>query len=207
MPRTTSNDFILEKNKSLNRPIHLYTIHDYNGEGDDLRFAEYPSNVLYGDPSLEYVAFPIKFDSIKENNQGQVGTVTILISNVMRLLGGYMELYNFQGKKVTIRTVWYDLLADELSYIDDIYYIDAYAIDQSNATFSLTSKFNVLNVELPLCRYSRNFCGWVFKGTECGYASAGATVCNHTFTQCQALGNSERFGGFPSIKPKRAILA
>lgn len=205
MPRSTTTNFILEKNKRLKKPIHLYTIHDYDGASNDLRFAEYPVNVTYD--SLEYIAFPIKFDSIKEGNQGEIGTVTLTISNVMRVLGGYMEVYNFQGKKVTIRTIFKDLLAENLSFIDDVYYIDSYGNNQNDASFSLTSKFNILNVELPLCRYSRNFCGHVFKDPDtCAYAGA-ETTCDKTTARCLVLNNYDRFGGFPSIRPKRAILA
>lgn len=208
MTRTATSDFILEKNKKLKKPIHLYTVHDYDGGGDEdahnLRFAEYPTDVVYDGKT--YIAFPIKFDSIRENNQGQVGSVTLTVSNVMRVLSGYMEVYSFQGKKVTIRTVWKDLLADSLSYLDDVYYIDTYSYNAKDATFSLTSKFNIVNIELPLCRYSRNYCGWVFKGTECAYAGA-ETECNHTLTRCAQLSNRSRFGGFPSINPKRAVLA
>ena len=202
--KITSDAFKQEKNKLTNQPIHLYTIHDYDGLGTNIPLAEYPENVTFD--GVEYIAFPITFDSIKENAQGQIDSTSLKVSNVMRTFGGYFEVYDFRGKKVTIKTVWANLLADTTSHIDDIYYIDSYSADQNNVNFILTTKFNVLAISLPLRSYSRNYCGWLFKGTECAYAGAEST-CNKTKQQCKEYLNYSRFGGFPSIQPKRTILA
>lgn len=204
MVKSTSSAFKQEKNKLTNRPIHLYTLHDYDGAGTNIYLAEYPTNVTFD--SIEYVAFPITFDSIKENANGQIDTVMLKVSNVMRTFGGYFELYDFRGKKVTVKTVWANLLNDVTSFLNDIYYVDSYSTNQENVTFTLTTKFNVLNINLPLRTYSRNYCQWVFKGTECAYAGA-ETTCNKTKQRCKELANYTRFGGFPSIRPKRAVLA
>jgi lambda family phage minor tail protein L len=202
--KITSDVFKQEKNKLTNQPIHLYTVHDYDGAGTNLLLAEYPENVTFN--GIEYVSFPITFDSIKENSKGQIDSTTLKVSNVMRVFGGYFEIYDFRGKKVTVKTVWANLLADTTSYIDDIYYIDSYSADQVNVSFTLTTKFNVLAISLPLRSYSRNYCSWLFKGTECAYAGE-ETTCNKTKQQCKEYSNYSRFGGFPSIQPKRAVLA
>lgn len=48
-------------------------------------------------------------------------------------------------------------------------------------------------------------CRWrVFKGTECGYSGSG-TWCDRSYTRCEALGNTDNFGGetwLPSIVDK-----
>ena len=62
----------------------------------------------------------------------------------------------------------------------------------------MTSKFDVLDVNLPLRRYSRHFCSWVFKSAECGY-DGGEAACDHSLARCKVLENVERYGGFPSI--------
>ena len=122
-----------------------------------------------------------------------------------RLIQAYLEddeTYTFRGKKVTIKRVWRDQLGDGDAYTDDVYYIDSYSADQNNVTFTLTSKFDVLDVELPARKYSRNYCAWKFKSTECGYAGT-ETVCNKTLTRCRVLENQLRFGGFPAVPSKR----
>jgi len=73
----------------------------------------------------------------------------------------------------------------------------------TDVTFTLTSKFDILSVNLPARKYSRNYCGWKTLGcTECGYGGA-ETECNKTLTRCRVLANSGRFGGFPSIPSRK----
>ena len=48
-------------------------------------------------------------------------------------------------------------------------------------------------------------CPWVFKGTECGYAGAGAW-CDQSYSRCAELGNQANFGGFrflPALMEKQ----
>lgn len=198
--RDINATFLSEKNKKENRPIHLYTIEDYDGSGSALRFAEWSTDIVFGGQT--YQKFPIKFVSISENNRGQIDTVQIVLANVSRLIQSYLEDFDFGGKKVTIRTVWENQLSDSSAYIDDIYYIDSYTADQDSVTFNLSGKLDILDVQLPRRTYSRNFCGWRFKSTECGYGGS-ETTCNKTKQRCKQLINFQRFGGFPSIPSNR----
>lgn len=201
--RSLNSTSITEKNKQENKPIHLYTIHAYNGI-NNLNYTDYDEDVTFS--GVTYYKFPITFDIVTENNKGAIDVVTVTISNISRVIQAYLELYDFTGKKVTIRTVWANQLADTSAYIDDIFYIDSWTADEKNAVFSLSSKFDVLSVELPLRRYSRNHCQWVYKSSECGSVHA-STTCNKTKSDCKAKGNYSRFGGFPSVQPNRVIVA
>ena len=64
-------------------------------------------------------------------------------------------------------------------------------------TFTLGAA-NPFNRRVPRNKIRRNFCRFEFKGTRCGYRG-GATKCNRSLANCRALGNSERFGGFPGV--------
>lgn len=203
MARSANSDFKEEKNALSNKPIYLYTIYDYDGIANNLYFAEYPSEILFD--GITYSPFPITFDSIPENNKGQIDSVTVQVSNISRLIQSYLEAYNIKGKQVSIKLVWADQLDDIDNYIEDIYYIDSYSADQKNVTFVLTSKFDVLNIDLPFRRVNRNHCSWVFKGTECGYAG-GESTCNKTFQRCKELNNSTRFGAFPSAGSQKTVI-
>jgi len=203
MPRDLSNTFRTEKNKQTNKPINLYTIKEYDGAAD-LRFAEYDSDVTYlGDV---YSKFPLTHENISENTQGEIDHVTVTISNISRLIQGYLENYDLRGKKVIIRKVWANQLADPNAYTDSIYYIDSYTADENNVVFTLSSKFDVLDLELPARRYSRNYCSWKFKSSECGYAGV-ETSCDKTLQRCRELSNQIRFGGFPSIPTRRIFVS
>lgn len=201
--RDVNDTFKTEANKAVNKPLRLYIIEDYDGT-NDLHFAEWDSDVTFD--GATYTRFPINLESVAENNQGTIDAVKVSVSNVSRLIQGYLETYDLRGKKVTIKTVWADQLDDTSAYIDDIFYIDAYTADQNVVQFTLTSKVDVLGVELPVRRYSRNYCSWKFKSTECGYSGA-ETTCKKTKQDCKEVKNNyARFGGFPSIPSNRVYL-
>ncbi len=196
--------FVGEKSKKENEPINLYTIFDYDGNSTNLYLAEYDKDVVYD--GINYVKFPITHDPIGENIEGTIDAVTIKLSNVSRLIQAYLELYDFSDKKVTIKHVWANQLDDPDAHFDDIHYIDSYTADQHNAEFTLTSKFDVVEVELPAEKYSRHHCRYkTFGGTRCGYAGA-ETECNRTLQRCRVLANQRRFGGQPSVPSKRIFV-
>lgn len=194
-------EFSEEKNKVSNAPIFLYTIHDYDGIGSNLRFAEWSEDITFN--SLLYTAFPCTHDQIGENAQGEIDAIRVSVGNVSRLIQAYLETYDLRSKKVTITMVWEPTLADPDAKVDFIYFIDSYTADEMMANFLLLPKTDVLGVTLPGRTYSRNQCRWVFKSTECGYVGAQLT-CNKTRQRCKELVNYPRFGGFPSI-PARPL--
>ena len=198
--RSLDSDFVKSKNAQENQPLYLYTIYDYDGS-TDLFFTNYDTNITFD--SQEYTKFPISHEFISENTKGQIDTIKVILGNVSRLIQAYLEANDFRGLKVEIKQVFADLLDDADAYIKHIYYIDSYTADQQNVEFNLTSKFDVLEVELPARKFSRNTCGWKFKSPECGYVGA-ETECSKVLSRCRVLNNSSRYGAFPSI-PSRAI--
>ncbi len=200
--RSTSSNFIAEKNKDKNRPIFLYTIVDYDGNGNNLYYAEWDEDVTFG--GITYQKFPITHEYISENAEGQIDTLKVKVANVNRLIGAYLEEYDaFRGKEVRIKLVFYDRLDDPDAYLEDVYYVDEVVVNEEVVEFTLSSKFDLLQETLPRRRFYRNFCQWKFKSTECGYTGT-ETSCNKTLQRCKELGNEARFGGFPSI-PKRGV--
>ena len=200
---TTDATFKEEKAKQANQPVYLYQIDDYDGAGTNLYYTSYDTNITYD--SQLYTRFPIRHEFIEENTQGQVDTIRLTVSNVSRAIQLYLETYDLRAKKVSIKQVWADQLADTDAYIEYIYYIDNYTADQDNVYFSLTSRFDVMDVSLPSRVFSRNFCSWIFSGTECGY-SGSEVSCDKTKTRCKELSNFIAFGGFPSIPTRRAYF-
>lgn len=202
MPRDIDTTFKQEKAKQENSPVFLYIIEDYDGS-NDLYLAGYDEDIVYN--GITYTRFPITHEFTGENNQGQIDQVKVRLANVSRLIQLYLEQYDFRGRKVIIRTVWADQLADPDAYIDDIFYVDNYTADQNNVEFTLTSKFDVLGVDLPARRYARNYCSWKFKSAECGYMGAELT-CDKTQQRCKQLNNYQRFGAFPSVPTRRIYI-
>jgi lambda family phage minor tail protein L len=202
MPREIDSTFKSEKAKRKNGPIFLYALEKYDGI-NDLYLAGFDEDIVYN--GITYSRFPITHEFVGENNQGQIDQLKVRLSNVSRLIQLYLEQFDFRGKKVTIRMVWLNQLADPDAFMDDIFYIDNYSADQNNVEFTLTGKFDVLGVDLPARRYSRNYCAWKFKSTECGYAGS-ETTCNKTKQRCKQLNNYQRFGAFPSVPTRRIYV-
>lgn len=198
--KTIDSTFKTEKNKKENSPIFLYTIYNFDGNNTDLFFAEHEEDVHYDGKT--YVKFPLTHDFVGNNSSGEIDTITITLCNISRLMQSYLEDYDFRNKKVSIRMVWANQLADTDAYIEDVFYIDSYTADEKNVAFALTSKLDILDIEIPCRMYLRNFCSWKFKSSECGY-TGGETTCNKTLNACRGLSNQERFGGFPSVPSKR----
>jgi lambda family phage minor tail protein L len=201
--RIINSTFTQEKNKAVNSPLFLYTIYNYNGLDDDLNFARWDTDIVYG--GVTYTKFPITHEKISENTSGEVDTVQIRISNVNRLIQSFLEDYSWSGKKIIIKQVWADHLDDAEAYIMHEYYIDSYSTNEMEAVFTLTSKFDVLDIVLPGGTYNRNYCRWKFKSSECGYSGA-ETTCNKTLQRCRELGNQERIGAFPAVPLRKLLL-
>lgn len=199
--RDINANFTTEKNAETNSPIHLYTIFDYDGVGNNLYYAEDKAQVTFDGQA--YSPFPITYEHISEQSKGQIDSVEIRTSNVNRIVQSYLEQYDLRNKKISIKTVWRDQLADADAFIEDIYYIDSYTADEYSVVFLCTSKLDILNRQIPGRTYSRNACPFIFKDTEtCQYVGAEST-CNKTKQQCQDYGNLIHFGGFPSIPSRR----
>jgi lambda family phage minor tail protein L len=200
MPLDTNSVFIGEKNLQENRPVFLYRVTEYNGT-DDLLLAAHDEDVTFDGET--YTKFPITHESVSDNSRGEIDSVAVRISNVSRLIQSYLESYDWRGKKVTITQVFLDQLADADAKISFVLYIDNYKASEADVEFQLTTRFDVIDVMLPLGAYNRNYCRWKFKSTECGYVGA-ESVCNKTKQDCRDnKDNVVRFGGFPSIPQRR----
>lgn len=195
--------FKSEKNKSANQPIFLYTLHAYDGT-NNLTLAEYDANVTY--LGVTYTAFSIKHDQVSDNSKSEIDTLKVTVANVNRVFQSYLETYDLRGKKVTIRLVWANQLADTDAYIDFVYYIDSYTATDETVEFTLMGRLDILDAKLPYGKYNRNYCRWKFKSTECGYAGA-QTTCDKTKQTCRdTMNNILRYGAFPSVPTTRIYV-
>ncbi len=197
---TQDSAFKTEKNKPSNQPIYLYTIEDYNGSVD-LCLAEWDTDIIYD--GVTYSKFPIKHDEIPENSGGVIDTLRVTVANVNRVIQAYLESYDLRGKKVTITLVWADQIADVDANIKFIYYIDNYTATQDTVEFTLSSKYDIIDLTLPRGVYNRNYCRWKYHSDECGKVG-GPSTCDKRKATCKdTMSNIARFGGFPSVPTGR----
>jgi lambda family phage minor tail protein L len=200
--RNLTNAFIEKTTLASNKPVHLYTIEDYDGASNDLHYTSHEANITFD--GVLYTAFGISHSSVDENSAGEVDTVTLTLSNASRLIQAYLELYDWRKKKVIIKQIWLDDLSTPTNVKEDSYYVDSYSASYESVSFILSTLFNLSGVQIPSRRYERNSCSWRFKGAECGYAGA-ETTCNKTLARCTVLANDSRYGGFPSIPGRLSV--
>jgi len=216
MPYPINQTFRDEKNKEENQPIMLYEIEV--DESNVLKYAEYDIEVNYGGNT--YIPFPIKHEIISSNLAGEIDAVKVNVTNISREIGALLIQNNgLKGKKVIMKLVFADHLDDPDANISDTFYIDAYELNENAATFLLTSKLDILEVQIPGRIFVRDYCQWQYKKEGCwlwngsaweaptGFTNE-ATQCDKTLkgsSGCEFHNNKLRFGGFPGI-PSRSLF-
>jgi phage-related protein len=181
-----------------------------------------PDKSTDGSQPMTYIPFPIALEPVGTNLNSESLSMKIGVSNVNRIVGDAIQMAGgLRGNRVYHLRVFNGLLDSKDNVITEVMYIDSVSINQEAVGFALESKFNILNVDLPLRNYHRDFCDFTFKSAECGfgwgYANSGFSLnvsgeyplasmdsCDHTLVGmngCVAHRNTVRFGGFPSIPP------
>ncbi len=197
--RTTENNVIEEKNKATLEYYNLYEIKI--ADNDILRFVANDYPITFNNKT--YNPFPISHSEISENSNSEIESMQITVSNVSRFVQKFCEDVEMRGKEIKIITVFKDKLDVSTAKIEDKYYIDSYEINEKNAVFTVSTKFDVLGVQLPKRVFTKNNCKWTFKDSNCKYSNSGVGHCDKTFDTCVALNNVANFGGFPAIPPKK----
>ncbi len=152
--RNVATDFIAEKNKQANKPIFLYIIFDIDNQGTNKYFCAYDTNIVFD--GQVYEKFPISHEPITENTQGQIDHVNVTVSNISRLIRYYLGQYDgLRDKKVVIRQVFANLLDNADAKIDDTFFVKQVTCNQQDVTLTLSSKLDILSVNLPGRTYTR----------------------------------------------------
>lgn len=204
---TTDGTFALITAFNTSNDVTLSADIMTSGEAYDMErnlyLSESAADVVYN--GMTYTAFPIAVEPISESTSGEIDAIRVKVGNAGRVLQYYIETYELRGKKLGIKMVWADALADLDNYIEYIFYIDKYDMSALQIIFTCSSKFDILDVELPFGKYMRGVCRWIYKSSECGYVG-GLTTCNRTMADCRVHLNILRFGAFPSIPMQRTYL-
>ena len=146
-----------------------------------------------------YIAFAFNIDQPKENSKGELPSIQLAVANATRTLQAYVEQYQGGvGATVTIRIVNAGNLGEDYSELTVTLNVMSCKCTTQWVTFTL-SAVNPLNRKFPPEQYIALHCRYKqFKGPLCGYVGS-ATNCDRTLNNCQRLGNSARFGGWPGL--------
>lgn len=216
MPRDLDADFVTTKNAETNQPIWLYRVAITDNAAEDIFLAEYNENVSYFKDTNTvqvYTAFPMAHQGIAENIEDQVDQLQIVVANVSRAMQAYLEQNDgLRDRKVTVRQVFLENIADSDAYIEDVFYVYSVLATDTAVTFTLASRFDVFNVAIPLRQFTRNHCPWTYKEYGCwtddgaggwtmptGFLTGDPDTCARNADECDRHVNTERFGGFTSV--------
>lgn len=165
--------------------------------GGVLRLVRNNENITYN--GQQYSAFPFELDDRNDSADGQIPVFTIRVSNVSRVVQGYVEQYNgFEGATVRLMRIYYGDVSTAQVQLDMVFDVVSVSCSSEWVSFNLGAP-NAMQSRYPIYRASARACQWIYKGAECNYKGTLET-CNHTFNDCANHNNLIRFGGRPGIK-------
>ena len=202
--RVVGDAFKQAKNAPVITPVFLYSILVDPVTNTFKRFTNHPGGVTFDGEAFQH--FAVSHTALSEDGTGQIQKAQLIISNVSREIQAIIDANDgLRNRQVTITQVWLDFLADTTAFISDVMSISDTVVTERQATFSLASTLDVLDIRLPRRSITRTFCRFRFKSPECGFVGA-ETTCDKTLNRCRELGISRRFGGFPATPLQKQFL-
>lgn len=190
---------ILEKNKIASTGAILILLEIIiPGLAEHIRVVLNNEDITWN--SQTWIAFPFELDEVTESKT-ELPSLNIKISNINRVIGGYVEQANgTTGASVIIRVVDSENLALAIPELEEIFFCQQITVDVNYVTIKLGADA-AATLRRPFDIYTCRHCRWRFKSVQCGYNGV-ETVCNKTLTRCKALNNAIRWGGQVGITGK-----
>ena len=185
---------------------------------------EYSKIRYVGDDFVEVLnALPYRIgDNVKTEGTTVEATIQKIEENKFLFLSNALDSSTSSDNKLFV----VNANPDTESYLEDRFKIDQLEkLQDSLATFGLTSWLQFFKEQIPKRKYYKNVCQWQYKGEECQYPGpgggtipgtslsanaspitaaneAGSTdaddVCGKNIQACTLRNNQVHFGGFPA---------
>jgi len=195
---TLPSDLITAKNKLSGGGVFVELLEIQMSElSTTIRLANNNDDVIWG--GLTWQKFNFEPGDFNESQEGETNTIDIRVSNIGRVVQGYIEqtVNGLVNDTAIYRLVHVDYDSEDAA-IEETFTILSVVCDEQWAAFTLGME-NFYMRRFPLHVFQRNLCRYdVFKGTACGYSGAVAS-CDRRFETCITIGNQARFGGQPAI--------
>lgn len=155
--------------------------------------------------------FPFDIDEISESSNAELSEIQIKVSNVNNVVGQYIRQYDTHVKNngfEAITATIYIVNTNDLDNPSPVYstnvILSSSSINHMEVNFTLAAR-DLYRAMTPTYRMYPNNCRFSFKSTKCGYVGT-ATSCDKSLGTCKTLGNSNRYGGFPTIGNKSVSI-
>lgn len=170
-----------------NQPVDLYEL--YLPDGTAVYLAD--RDITWG--GHHYLPYIESRSDIRRYLRGQFDQVTFTISNVDMFLAQLLANHDIEGGTLIIRRIDVTVMDDSLPLFCGLLQQPG-AIDEMHGSLTAMEYLGGIDYDAP-GRYFSVFCGFPFKGAECGYTGAN-TDCDHSWSNCAMNNNTPRFGGF-----------
>lgn len=171
--KTLPAALILEKNKIASPNPWLVTLDITLTDNTKFYLVNNTEDITFN--SQVYTAVPFQIEPARQSGTGEIPTVTLRVSNVTRLMQGYLEATSGGvDSTVLVRVVNAALLAENYAELELSFAILTTETDAYWVTFTLGMP-NPLRKRFPLYRYIAEHCNWQFNtgannARECNYA-------------------------------------
>lgn len=175
---------MLQRKGLLQQPGCAYLLKLYiRDETEVLKYTNWDRSLMFNGELYEPAPFTV--GSFSQDKEGGTPEVNISVSNIDRVILPIIERYNaFRGCKCEIRTVF----VDNLEYcVLDVFWINSIQATEHVVTFSLSSRLSIFDVKIPHNYYFKEYCLWIYKGTECAYTPFNYGTCDVTYGSDQVI--------------------
>lgn len=169
-----------------NQPVDLYELQLDSG------------TLYYSDQDIvwnghHYLPYVMTRSDVKRYMRQQFDQVTVTFSNVDTVLAQLIATNDIEGGILTIRKIDRTVTDDSLPlFIGQIQRPGN--VDENVCEIVALEYLGSIDADAP-ARLFDPTCPWPFKGAECTYSGA-ATDCDHSWSNCTLLANTDKFGGF-----------
>lgn len=199
MPLDISTDAIIEKNKISSSGTWLLLLEVLYPNEDPVYLCLNNEQIIWNGNTWLPAIFSLT--GMTETKDAEIPSIPLTVIDINRSLIPALEKFNGGiGATVIIRVVHSNYLSNTVPELEEYTEVmDATVDDSAKISFKLGAE-NLSNRACPSGRFLKNYCRFVFKGTDgrCGYSGL-ETSCNRTLARCKELGNSTRYGGFPGV--------
>lgn len=194
MSRTISSGIMEQFEAGELFPVFLFSFSD---GGTTYRYTtlDVPFYTSTATCSGTYSPRGLKFDSVTYSIGNIVDQAILRLDNVDQVMTSIFVDGTSQGEDADIYVAVLTNSGTEIGIVNFFSgQVDAWELDEDEVRITISTEFAKWSQKSaafhsPSCRWK------VFKGTECQYAGA-ETWCDRTYARCEALVNTDNFGGF-----------
>ena len=151
-----------------------------------------------------YIGAPLSYSEISKDDSSAVNKIKVTLSNVDLSVSGLIANRGdvITNAKAMLTLVFLNVNTNEIiQNLNEVIYVgrcNNLSLDCESASVDIETKLGGYEILAPVMKYQTTCQVRKFKDCRCGYTGS-ASSCDRTFENCQRLGNTNHFMGFPTM--------